>query len=100
MDSARELGEARRFRARIVAETLAENGAELAALHITTKDATNVNAEDWQGTMSGKMVKSPSGSFTIEGAGVSTGITTSKSRVIVTGRVVGGSVKIQYTQHQ
>lgn len=98
VDSARELGEARRFRARIVAETLAENAAELAALQITSHDSTSVNAEDWQGTMKGSMTKNGE-TFVIEAEGVSTGITTSRSHVIVKGRVLGQSVRIQYTQH-
>jgi len=98
VDSARELGEARRFRARIVAETLAENAAELAALQITSHDSTSVNAEDWQGTMKGSMTKNGE-TFVIEAEGVSTGITMSRSHVIVKGRVLGQSVRIQYTQH-
>jgi hypothetical protein len=99
IDSSRELAEARRFRARIVAEMLAENAAELAAKEIVTKDASNVTAEDWQGTMSGRMLKSTGGAFDIEAEGKSTGLTESKARVIVRGRVVGKDVRIQYTQH-
>jgi hypothetical protein len=99
VDSARELSEARRFRARIVAETLAENGAELAALNIVTKATATVTAEDWQGAMSGQMRKNSGGSFDINAAAVTSGITESKARVLVRGRVVGNSVRIQYTVH-
>jgi len=99
IDSSRELAEARRFRARLVAETLAESAAELAAKEIVTKTAANVTAEDWQGTMRGRMLKNSGGTFDIEAEGVTTGLTISKSRVIVRGRIVGTDVRIQYTQH-
>ena len=99
LDSARELAEARRFRARIVAETLAENGAELAALEIVTKDKSEMTAEDWQGTFVGRMAKNPGGQFDIVAEGQSGGITESRAKVLVRGRVVGNSVRIQYTVH-
>lgn len=98
LDSQRELEEARRFRARTVAETLAENAAELAALQIVTKDSTTVNASDWQGTMTGKMNKGAS-DFTIEGVGVTVGVTEARAKVVINGRVVDKEVRIQYTQH-
>lgn len=99
LDSARELAEARRFRARIVAETLAENGAELAALQITSRDSVSVSAEDWQGTINARMTKNAGGNFDIDAEGKTSGITESKARVLVRGRVVGTSVRIQYTMH-
>ena len=100
LDSARELAEARRFRARIIAETLAENAAERAAVQIVTTDRNDIDVQDWQGSMLGRMRKNAmSGQFQIEGEGVSSGITEAKARVIVYGRVVGSTVKIQYTQH-
>lgn len=99
IDSARELAEARRFRARIVAETLAENAAERAALQIVTADHYHGAEEDWQGTMSARMLKNGSGQFDIVADGRSTGIAEAKAKVLVRGRVVGSSVRIQYTQH-
>jgi hypothetical protein len=99
IDSARELEEARRFRARVVAETLAESGAELAALEIISRTSADVTAEDWQGTMKGTMRKNAGGNFDIEAEGTSTGITESRAKVFVRGRVVGSSVRIQYTIH-
>jgi tetrahydrodipicolinate N-succinyltransferase len=106
LDSARELGEARRFRARIIAETLAENAAELAAQQIITREATvpfNIDTE--QGTMIGKMTKSGSAvanerTFEIHGEGVSAGITESRARVTLRGVVTGNQVKIRYVFHQ
>ncbi len=99
LDSSRELSEARRFRARIVAETLAENAAELAAKDIVTRDATpQFVTETEQGTVSGKMMKSAS-EFVIEGQGTSSGITQSTARVVLRGRVAGTKVWIQYSVH-
>lgn len=99
LDSARGLEEARRFRARIIAETLAENGAELAALQIVTNDNAQATAEDWQGTIAGRMTKNPGGQFDIEAEGRTAGLTESRAKVLVRGRVVGNSVRIQYTVH-
>ena len=106
LDSARELAEARRFRARIMAETLAENGVELAALYLVANDKSEGTAEDWQGTLLGRMAKkpgdqdSPAGrEFDIEAEGRTTGLTESRAKVLVRGRVVGTTVKIQYTIH-
>ncbi|HET7435605.1 MAG TPA: hypothetical protein VFN10_12930, partial [Thermoanaerobaculia bacterium] len=52
LDSARELREAQRFRARIVALTNAENGAERAAADIANASPLPV-LEDEQGTVGG-----------------------------------------------
>lgn len=101
LDSARELAEARRFRARIIAETLAENGAELAALQIVTTEKSECTAEDWQGTLTGRMAKKPSGEFDIVGEGKSGGITESKAKVILKGRVIQNTtqVRINWSMH-
>ena len=50
IDSSRAVREAQRFRARIVATTLAESAAELAALQLVTASGGPVNATDDQGT--------------------------------------------------
>ena len=100
MDSQRELAEARRFRARIVAETLAENAAEVAALQLVSRPMTpqfTVQMED--GTISGTMMKTGTSNFEIHGDGTTGGITQSNAQVILRGRVVGTSVRIQYSIH-
>lgn len=101
LDSARELAEARRFRARIIAETLAENGAELAALQLVTTEKSEGTAEDWQGTLSGRMTKNTDGEFVIEGEGKSGGITESKAKVNLKGRVIPKTteVRINWSTH-
>jgi hypothetical protein len=99
LDSSRELGEARRFRARIVAETLAENAAELAAKDIVTRDsAPQFVTETEQGTMTGMMKKTGS-DFEIHGEGTTSGITQSIAKVVLRGRLDGTKVWIQYSLH-
>jgi hypothetical protein len=100
VDSARELSEARRFRARIVAETLAENAAELAAKQIVSELSADVRADNWQGSMAGTLRKNAGGNFDLTGDGRTTGLTESSAHVTVRGRVVGSSVRIQYTIHR
>ena len=55
IDSSRAVREAQRFRARIVATTLAESAAELAAAQLVTQPKAQVNATDDQGTMTATM---------------------------------------------
>ena len=99
LDSQRELAEARRFRARVIAETLAENAAEVAAMQIVTRDATpQFSIDTGQGTIRGRMTKG-SNNFEIHGEGTSSGITESTARVVLRGRVVGKSVRIHYSLH-
>ena len=101
LDSQRELAEARRFRARVVAETLAESAAELAAHQIVTRDSTaKFSFQTGQGTIGGEMKKNAvTGGFEIQGTGTSSGVTESTARVILYGRVDGTSVWIQYSLH-
>lgn len=101
LDSSRELAEARRFRAQIVAEVLAENAAELAAVRIV--DRTNLpdaSASDFQGTMKGeRIVDAASGQFRIVGDGTTTGTNQVKTRVEVHGYVEANVVHVNFTMH-
>jgi len=100
LDSQRELAEARRFRARIVAETLAENAAELAALQLVDRDKTPPFSLDTdQGTMSGSMIKKTPTTFEIHGVGTTSGITESTANVTLHGTVIEQDVKIEYFFH-
>ena len=99
LDSARELAEARRFRARVVAATLAENGAELAALQMMNRNSAFVGADDWQGQISGRMSKTAGNQFEISGDGETVGVVRTKARVRLYGRIVGNDVRIQYSMH-
>lgn len=99
-DASRELAEARRFRARIVALTLAENGAELAAVNLVTSVTANAEGGDWQGTITGTMKKDlASGKFVIHGTGVATGVVEVSATVDVFGQVAGSTVRIDNTYH-
>jgi len=100
VDCTRALHEANRFRARIVAATLAENGAELAAQDIISRPTRTVPEDkDWQGTFSGKIVRS-SDNFVIEVEGIAIGVLTQRAKVWVQGRVLPGNVvTIDYTSH-
>lgn len=99
IDSSRALAEAQKFRARTVAQALAENGAELAAQEIIARGGAKVEASDFQGTMSGRMTHTGN-TFELEGEGHSTGILRQQSSVVVQGRIApDGTIKIDYTIH-
>jgi len=98
IDSSRAVREAQRFRARIVATTLAESAAELAALQLVTAPGGPVNATDDQGTMSATLQRSGN-TFTIEANAESTGVPPQKATVKVQGEVQGTKVSVSYTYH-
>lgn len=103
LDSSRELAEARRFRSRIVAQALAENAAELAALQIMTKaQSTPLPLTDAQGTMVGKVVTGGGGpgAFVIKGDGDTAGLDRSHAEVTVVGAITEGRLRIDYTIHK
>lgn len=99
IESSRELAEARRFRSRVIAATLAENGAELAAANMVNRMFSTASAEDWQGTIEGRMTRTAGNQFEIEGSGETKGLAKSKATVRVYGRILGNDVRIQYTMH-
>jgi hypothetical protein len=101
IDSSRALAEARRFRARIVATTLAENAAELAALYIAAPEMPKsmVSAySDEQGSMTWEMSGSAAG-FQLDGKGETSGLVVTRSSVKVGGRVEGARIIIDWTMH-
>ena len=100
MDASRELAEARRFRAKVVAATLAENGAELAAAQMLTRNFFNDSYDDTQGTVRGTMRKDAAGQFEIVGTGETTGVIRTTASVRIYGRILGNDVRIQYTMHK
>jgi hypothetical protein len=98
IDSSRALQEAQRFRSRIVAQTLAENAAELAAVQIVTRAGTDVNAENEQGTMVGTQKRSDF-SFDITGKGTTAGVQPITATVRVQGKIDKQHLTIDYTYH-
>lgn len=106
IDAGRALTEAQRFRARVVSFTLAENAAEMAAVHLMSRYASRVTASDAQGDMIGSMRRSqiPGGgggttTFEIEGEGEAGGVVKHKTKVSLQGRVDGGRITIDYSTH-
>jgi len=105
IDSARELAEARRFRAKIVAATLAEHGAEPAARQMITQPGAPVREEDFQGTYQGTLTKGPvdpaSGvaTFVVVGEGEAKGISKASARVEISGYMTGTNIAISFTKH-
>lgn len=101
VDSARGLEEARRFRARIVAATVAENAAELAAQNLRNGANRTVSESDEQGTMTGVARTTPGGGpFEIEASGETKGVIRQKASVRIQGRTEPtGSVMIDWAIH-
>ena len=99
IDSSRALREAQRFRSRIVAATLAESAAELAAAQMVAQQSSNsVNAKEDQGTMDGAIRVVPP-QFEITGDSATTGVLPVKANVRVQGRIEGTRVIVDYTFH-
>ena len=100
IDSTRALGEAQRFRAHVVATTLAESAAERAAFQIVTRSGAQVKESDFQGTQEGEL-KRLSNNFELKGKGTSIGSLTQVATVYVQGRIDPNSNKlmIDFTIH-
>lgn len=99
LDSSRALGEAQLFRSRVIAATLAENAAELAARNMTTQYVSTASLVDTQGRMQGKMTRSTD-TFEIKAEGESSGVMPQIAKVHLQGRMgTDGNVKIDYAVH-
>jgi Tfp pilus assembly protein PilX len=98
IDSMRTLREAQRFKARVVAQALAESGAELAALDLVRSFRRVANEQDWQGEYSGRLMRSAN-TFELQGSGTTSGIVRQTATVRLNGRIVGNDVIIDYAVH-
>lgn len=107
LDSSRALREAQRFRARVIATTLAESAAELAAAQLVTSPSSTakVSASDEQGTMTATMTRSPPPPgglpipYEIEASAESTGVPPQKATLQLQGDIQGNRVRVNYTVH-
>jgi hypothetical protein len=101
IDASRALAEANRFRARAVANVLAENAVELASAQMITRTMAVVNTQNDQGTMSGKLNEPSPGTFTLTGSGTAAGIAPATASVEIDGRfdVVTNKIYIDYSRH-
>ena len=98
MDATRSLNEAQRFKARIIASTLAENAAELAAVQMITKQANVATYSDDQGLIKGNYMRTGD-AYVLTGTGRADGVVTQTMTVRVTGRIDGNRVTIDYADH-
>lgn len=105
IDASRSLNEAQRFRARVVAEALAENGAELAAAQMIVRDAGIASYTDDQGTISGKYRRvgidcTKSCAYDLTGTGLTAGVIRQSAAVHLQGRILEGTkITIDYAEH-
>jgi hypothetical protein len=98
LDSTRAFQDAQRFRSHVIAATLAEDGAELAAAGMVTKSGANVDRDDLQGTVSGNYVRSGS-NFELTGKASTKGVPPASAHVRLQGSITGTTVSIDYSTH-
>ncbi len=93
---------AQRFRARVVAQTLAENAAELAAGGLPSAASATIDEEIDDGIMAAESTvtgDTGNGAFHITAAGRSGGVLRVDASVEVWGRLVNGRAVIDRTRH-
>ncbi|HEX3584256.1 MAG TPA: hypothetical protein VH087_21000 [Thermoanaerobaculia bacterium] len=99
IDGTRALKEAQRFRSRIVALTLAESAAELAAAQMVNTTNAHVDVDSTDGMLTGQYTRSGD-SFQLFGDATTKGVAVQKAHVTIQGRIVNGTqVVIDYTNH-
>lgn len=104
IDSQRALAEAQRFRARVVASTLAETAAELAAEQLVNHAGMPVDDSDAQGKYRGGVSYSAGADggtqFTLTGIAETTGIARATASVKLLGRFdASGHIVIDTAEH-
>lgn len=99
VDASRSLHEAQRFRARIVAKTLAENGAELAAVNMVSQASGAGTVNDAQGYASGTRTTDGTGKFTIKAEGLTNGVVKQHATVMLEGTASGAAIRIEWSRH-
>jgi Tfp pilus assembly protein PilX len=98
IDSNRVLHEAQRFRSKVIAAALAENGAELAASQMLLNATHNSDATDADGKMKGALQRSGN-DFTINAEGTSYGVEPRTATVRLQGRTDGAKIMVDFTFH-
>jgi hypothetical protein len=99
IDGTRSLQEAQRFRSRVVALTLAESAAELAAAQMVNTTNARVDVDSTDGTLTGTYLRSGD-SFQLTGEATTKGVAIQKAHVTIQGRIVDETrVVIDYTNH-
>lgn len=95
MDAAQRIREAQRFRARVEAQTLAENAVELAAQRLVLAASSTVDAELPEGTMRATMTRDLDDNFVIEATGRGSRLFRYEARITLQGRIDGADITIQ-----
>lgn len=98
-ESSEVLRSAVRFRSRIVAQSLAEDGVELAARRIVERDAAKVKYDNPEGNVDATMRRVGDVSFEITSRSTAVGASSSSATVRVFGRVTGTQIHIDRTIH-
>jgi Tfp pilus assembly protein PilV len=103
IDSSRAQAEAQRFRARIMAATLAENGAEMACTKMTENASGYVSKQDQDGIVIGTYRRGAEGELTgfeVTGEGTTAGAMKQKAWVRLEGTIdKSGQVRIEWSRH-
>lgn len=105
IDSSRAQAEAQRFRARVIASTMAESGAELAALRITDNPGFFPPSMTLpEGDVKKATYKPTASGFELHGEGKAAGLIPQESDVTLFGAVVPSlsgppSIRIDYAVH-
>jgi hypothetical protein len=98
IDSSRAQSEAQRYRARVVAATLAENAAELACVQMVTLPSGLAMQDDQQGKILGSYRRTSNG-FEVNGEGETKGVPKQKATVLLEGHFTGNEVHIDFARH-
>jgi hypothetical protein len=99
LESSEAFRAASRFRARTIAQTLAENAAELAVRNMLAGGASEADLAVPGGSMKATYVLLPGGGFRVDAFGMSSGVMPSTASVIVIGHFNGSAIQVTGTIH-
>ncbi|MEO8035068.1 MAG: hypothetical protein ABI837_11605 [Acidobacteriota bacterium] len=105
IDATRALQEAQRFKAKVIASTLAESAAELAAERLVTSAGTIATAESPLGSMHGEMKKTGATTkkigatnFELRGEATTSGVSPVSATCLVEGHIDGTIIHIDWAR--
>lgn len=103
IDSSRAQAEAQRYRSRVIAAVLAENGAELACAQMVNVPSGFAQLQDTQGLMHGTYHRTGTGAsgetFEVNGDSETKGLLKQKATVFLEGHFDGNVIRIDYARH-
>jgi hypothetical protein len=99
LDSTRALQDAQRFRSHLIAATLAEDGAELAAAGMISKSGGSAERDDDAGKVVGTYVRTGCCSFELKGDATARGVPAASAHVRLQGRIQGNTIAIDFATH-